>query len=130
FDRQMEVRQDKKELVEKRIEDLQELYRNINMTVQQGEAGTEQRRILRNSLDVAGNRFNTIVTLLEYLGLDKSFTAEVEELRSLIGRHTRLLVQAKAEGGMFPEEVQLEEERLFNRIDKDASLLVFRISDI
>lgn len=71
FDQQMEVRQDKKELLEHRIEDLQELYRTVNLSVQQGQAGAKDRLLLHNSLDVAANRFNTVNTLLDYLGMSR-----------------------------------------------------------
>lgn len=131
FDRQMEVRQDKKELLEHRIEDLQQLYRTINLSVQQGGATEKDRLILLNSLDVASNRFSTIVTLIEYLDLDTTFTDEIESIRSLLARHAALLRDAGDGGGeVYPAEVRREEERLYNRIDKETSLLVFRISDI
>ncbi|MCD7969004.1 MAG: hypothetical protein LUF87_01455 [Alistipes sp.] len=130
FDRQMEVRQDKKELIEHRIGDLQEQLRQVDRQVQRGQLSEKERELLMNSLEVAANRFGTIITLFDYLGLDDTFTDDTSRIRDLLSSLCDLLNKARLRDGDYSGEVRREEERLYNEIDKQTSLLVFRISDI
>lgn len=132
FDRHMQVKQDKKELIEHRLEDFQDFYRRINQLVQHGTESSKDIYIINNTLDVASNRFSIIITLMNYLGLDESFEEELLEIKNLVAEHRNMLVgvQASSPNFIYPEDIRDKEEKLYNKIDKATSILIFKVNDI
>lgn len=132
FDRQLQVKQDKKELIEHRLEELQGFYRRVNQIAQNGAETDRDVYIVNNTLDVAANRLTIISTLMEYLNLDDTFKEEMEELKGLNREYELLLngTEQPKDGFIYPETIRRKEEQLYNKLDKATSLLVFKISDI
>lgn len=132
FDRHMQVKQDKKVLIERRLSELQDMYRKVNQQVQDGAESVRDIFTTNNTLDVAWNRLHIIGTLLEYLELNESFEEELAEIRSLCSKHKKLLFDAHLSESdiIYPESVRNEEEKLYNAIDKATSILIFKINDI
>lgn len=134
FDRHMQVKQDKKVLIEHRLEDLQEFFHRINQMVQRETETSKDVYIINNTLDVALNRFNIIVTLMDYLMLNESFEDELLEIKGLIAEHRELLIDLEPgpqpNKFIYPEEIRDQEEKLYNKIDKATSILIFKINDV
>lgn len=131
FDRQIQVKQDKKDLIENRIDDLQDFYRKINVLVQQGSNSQKDVMLTKNILDIASNRLTTIIALLENLAVKSTFEKEIRALKALDKKHYELLINNDFTGDNFtyPPHVRDEEELLYNKLDRATSLLVFKISD-
>lgn len=132
FDRHMQVKQDKKELIEHRLEDFQEFYHRINQLVHHGTESSKDISIIENTLDVASNRFAIIITLMNYLSLTESFEEEIKEIKGLLAQHRDLLLNmdVASKNFIYPEDIRDEEEKLYNKIDKATSILIFKINDI
>lgn len=126
LDRQLQVKRDKKELITQRIEELQALYRKINLLVQQGDMREEKRLVINNTLDLCSHRFETIITLLGALKAKTSFDKEIRQIKKICGEH-RSLLSDNLIGNT--EGLRQKEESLYNLIDKETCLLVFNISD-
>ncbi|MCD8194655.1 MAG: hypothetical protein LUD74_08970 [Tannerellaceae bacterium] len=112
--------------------ELQALYRNVNLLIQ-GEEPIKSRDLLvvQNTLDVTRNKWKTIVTLLTYSNMHTSFTHEIGHIEHLAEEHRRLLLvdQVNPDGFVYPDDIQQQEEALYNQIDEATSLLVFKISE-
>ncbi|MCC8154531.1 MAG: hypothetical protein LIP01_10135 [Tannerellaceae bacterium] len=82
-------------------------------------------------LDVTEHKLETIITLLTYSGMHTSFADEINTLRSLSKQHKNLLWTAKTpeQGFTYPDDIQAKEEKLYNKIDKETCLLIFKISE-
>lgn len=131
LDRKIQSRRDKKDLIEKRIDEFQILLKKVNMLVQDDDAMSGKGfRTVQNSLDVSEHKFEIISRLLDVSNIG-SFDADVEAITVLVKEHKKLLEADKPNGERFsyPDDVQKKEESLFNRIDEAASHLVFKISD-
>lgn len=125
LDRQLQIKKDKKELIEERIEEMQALYRKVNLLVQQ-DGNTEKDRLsIRNTLDVCQHKFDTIETLLAAAEMKTSFNKEIGIIRQFINEHKELLWNDPA----YTAAIKEKEEMLYNSIDKETCLLVFKISD-
>lgn len=132
LDQKLQVKRDKKDLIEKRVEELQALYRKINLIVQNEEKMVPRDfLIIRNTLDVLQHKLDTIVTLLTYSNLHVSFASDITKIKELTEKHKRLLYSdsMEDEGFSYSETVEKEEELLYNKIDQTTSLLVFKLSD-
>lgn len=131
LDRQQQVKKDKKDLIERRIEELQGFYRRLNLLIQQESHTIKDNLTIRNTLDICSHRLETIVTLLSFLKVKKSFEKEIAEIRRFTQSYRKLLYTEDLEKPDFryTQEVQDQEELLYNKIDKSASLLIFKISD-
>ncbi|SHF41216.1 hypothetical protein [Dysgonomonas macrotermitis] len=132
LDQKLQVKRDKKDLIEKRVEELQALYRKINLIVQNEEKMVSRDfLIIRNTLDVLQHKLDTIVTLLTYSNLHVSFASDIAKIKELTEKHKRLLYSDRMEdeGFSYSETVEKEEELLYNKIDQTTSLLVFKLSD-
>ncbi len=132
LDRKLEIQRDKKDLIEKRIEELQALYRRINLIVQ-GEEPVSPKDILiiQNLLDVTNNKLNTIITLLTYSNMHVSFQEDIKTIRLLASQHKNLLwlEQTENPGFTYPDSIQQQEEALYNKIDETTCLLILKISE-
>lgn len=126
LDRQLQVKRDKKELITRRIEELQALYRKINLLVQQGEHTEKNDLAIDNTLDLCSHRLETIITLLTALNVKTSFNKEIRRIRKLCQEHRDLLSDDSTKNA---EELRQDEEALYNQIDKETCLLIFNISD-
>lgn len=131
LDRQQQVKKDKKDLIERRIEELQGFYRRLNLLIQQESHTIKDNLTIRNTLDICSHRLETIITLLSFLKVKKSFEKEIAEIRRFTQSYRKLLYTEDLEKPDFKysQEVQDQEELLYNKIDKSASLLIFKISD-
>lgn len=126
LDRRLQVKRDKKELIEERIEELQAFYRKINMLVQQDSISVKDKLSIRNTLDISQHKLETIITLLTVSEMNVSFEKEIKELRKKALEHKELLWNIDAD---YTAEIKEKEEQLYNLIDKDTCLLVLKISD-
>lgn len=132
LDRKLQIKRDKKDLIEKRIEELQALYRRMNMVVQ-GEQLLKPKdfRVIKNTSDVTQHKLETIVTLLTYSNIHTSFAEDIKNIRELCDAHKDLLwsEDMEDEGFTYSEDVQEKEELLYNKIDEATCLLIFKISE-
>lgn len=131
LDRQMEITKEKKELITSRIDELQILYRRINKSVQQNEIDEHNRKMVMNLLDILNHRLDTITTLFSELDVKINFNKEIGSLTSLCRSYEDLFrnYTDKNPGNMYTDDVRKEEEKLYNDIDKESSLLIFKLSD-
>ena len=131
LDRKLEINKAKKDLIERRIEELQSFYRKINLLVQQESKSQKDNLIIKNTLDICYNRLLTIFTLIEYSKLKTSFKDEINTLKGLCLEHKRLLWSDRLEEKDFTysEEIQEKEEQLYNLIDKESCLLIFKVNE-
>ena len=132
LDRKLQSQRDKKEMLEKRIDEFQSLLRKVNSIVQSDEV-TNLRGyyIVQNTVSVALHKFEIIARLLKSAGLADNFERDTRMILRLCGEHVELLA---ADGEIdkdfaYTEDVQKREEELFNRIDEAASMLIFKISE-
>lgn len=133
LDRKLQIKRDKKELIENRIVELQALYRKINMVVQDEESlGPKQILVIRNTLDIIRHRLNLIFSLLKYSNLSVSFEKDIDMLKNLSKEHKELLWTKEIEEGAYTygEDIRQKEESIYNRIDEATSLLVFKLSEV
>lgn len=132
LDRKLEIKRDKKDLIEKRIEELQALYRRVNLVVQ-GEQILRPKdfRVIRNTLDITQHKLETIITLLTYSNMHTSFTQDIKNIRKLCMEHQQLLwsEDMEDEGFAYTDGIQEREELLYNKIDETTCLLIFKISE-
>lgn len=132
LDRRLQIKKDKKALIEERVEELQSLYRKINLLVQ-GENPISPKSYLsiKNTLDICQHKLGTIFTLVASSRLDISFAKEMEEIKSLCKRHKDLLWSPQMEELDFhyTDDVLEKEEQLYNQIDQVACLIIFKISE-
>lgn len=126
LDRRLQVKRDKKELIEDRIEEVQALYRKMNLLVQQEEASEKDEATIRNTLDVSQHKLGTIVTLLSASGMRTSFNKDIRRIVKISQEHKDLLWDVEVP---YSAEIKEKESALYNAFDKETSLLVFKISD-
>jgi len=132
IDRQMQVKHDKRDLVIDRLDELQSLYRRVNMSIQQGTVSRRDYLSVGNSLDVGIHRLETIAKLIEFLELKESVDGDVRRILALCRDYRELLGALTPEGDQFTyaDDVRDKEEDLYNKIDRSTALLMFRINDI
>lgn len=131
LDRKLQIKRDKQELIENRIQDLQILYRRANLIVQQENISAKDMATLKNTLDVCQFRLRIIITLLSYSGIETSFDEEIKTITQLTKEHAALLrfEDMGAKPYAYPDETKDREEYLYNQIDKETCLLIFHISE-
>lgn len=132
LDRQLQVKKDKKDLIEKRIDELQAFYRRINLLVQQESKSSKDNMAIKNTLDLCQYKLETITTLLNIADLKISFDQDMKDIKKLCNAHKDLLSTVKLiseEGFTYSDDIQVEEEILYNKIDRATCLLVFKISE-
>lgn len=126
LDRRLQVKRDKKELIEERVEELQAFYRKINLLVQQDSISAKDKISIRNTLDINQHKLETIITLLTVSEMKISFDKEINKIRKISQEHKELLWNIDTE---YTVEIKEKEEMLYNQMDKETCLLVFKISD-
>lgn len=133
MDRKLQIKRDKKQLIDDRVEELQALYRRMNLLIQGGEKvlSTKEYRTIKNTLDICQHKLDTIFILVISSPMEISFTKEMEEIKVLCSNYKELLSspQLKDEGAYYSDDVREKEELLYNKIDKVTCLLVFKISE-
>lgn len=132
LDRHLQIRQDKKRIIGERIDELQALYRRVNMTVQQGERLTQKDILLiNNNLDVATHRLDTVAILFEYIDVKDTFQAKMRSIKRLTTEYRKVVLSFDPEGDIFsyPYELREKEEQLYNEIDRATCLVLFEVSD-
>ena len=131
LDRKLEIHRDKKRLINSRVDELQYLYRKINLLVQQGGNHGSQSREIGNIIDICDSRLATIVMLIRNTEMKISIDAEMLEVIALCDEHKKLFA------GHAPQDDEVEnsaaflenEERLYNDIDRAMSLIILKLSD-
>ncbi len=132
LDRKLQIKRDKKDLIEKRIEELQALYRRINLVVQSEQVlRPKDFLVIKNILDICHHKLETIITLLTYSNMHTSFNQDIKNVRKICKEHHNLLwsKNMEDEGFTYSEETPEKEELLYNEIDKMTCLLIFKISE-
>lgn len=132
LDRKLQISRDKKELIEHRLEDLQTLYRRINVLVQSADVYSERDILMiNNTLDICQHRLETISTLIGYSKFKYSFDKEMQEIISLSKEHRSTLWTDKIDENaeLNLKNVQGQEEILYNKIDQQTCLLIFKLSE-
>lgn len=133
LDRKLQIKRDKKDLIEVRIVQLQSLYRKINLIVQSEEKMVSKDfLVIKNTLDIIDSKLDTIATLLTYANLQVSFTNDINNIKGLTSEHKKLLYseQMQIEGFSYSENIVQKEETIHNKIDQLTSLLIFKLSDV
>lgn len=131
LDRKLQVTRDKKELLEKRILEYQALIRRVNVLVQ-GDSNPSKDDLLaiRNSLDVAGYKLDSIGKLLSYARIGDTFPNEMSRIRAMNEDHRQLFADpSQKPDSAFPADVIAREAELYNKLDDATTLLIFKISD-
>jgi len=123
LDREKQASRDKKALITSRIEDLQTLYRKINMLVQK-EIEEKDIENINNTLDVCQHRFGTIISLIKASNFKTKFTKEIEEIDKVSKEHAKLLLNLDIKG--YTSDVKKAEEVIYNKIDQKTSFLIFK----
>ncbi len=132
LDRKLQIKRDKKDLIEKRIEELQALYRRINLVVQSEQVlRAKDFLVIKNILDISHHKLETIIALLTYSNMHTSFTHDIKNLRKLCKEHQSLLLSENMEdeGFTYADDIPEKEELLYNKIDETTCLLIFKISE-
>lgn len=132
LDRKLQIRRDKKDLIEKRVEELQAFYRKINLLIQNEESlKPRDVLIIRNTLDIVQHRLELIFSLLRYSNLSPSFEKDIDLLKRLDEQHRALLQVGEIEDSAYTygADIQQKEELLYNQIDEASSLLIFKLSE-
>ena len=132
LDRKLQIKRDKKDLIEKRIEELQALYRRINLVVQSEQVlRPKDFLVIKNILDICHHKLETIITLLTYSNMHTSFNQDIKDVTKICKEHHNLLwsENMEDEGFTYSEETPEKEELLYNEIDKKTCLLIFKISE-
>lgn len=133
LDRKFQIKKDKKGLIEERIEELQALYRKINLMVQGAERPLKVKDGLsiRNTLDICEHKLETIITLINASKLDLSFQTEILEIQNLCKEHKNLIwiTIKEYEEFSYSDSVKYQEELLYNKIDEATCLMIFKISE-
>lgn len=131
LDRKLQVAKDKKHLIEQKIEELQALYRKVNLLVQSDlQVSSRSILLIDNTLDVSKSKIKTIRNLLIHANLGNNFIEELNEIEKLCEKHKDLLWinEAESENFAYSIAIQKREELLYNEIDSATSLLIFKIS--
>ena len=145
LDRKLQITRDKKELLEKRIMEIQALYRKANLLVQSDDSISRSNFLaIENNLDVVKGKLDILTRLLSFSKLGASFDYDLKKIRALDKEHREiLLVDNDSENGLidndkpftdreafrYEESVRTLEEELYNKLDEATSLLIFKISD-
>jgi hypothetical protein len=132
LDRKLQVKRDKKDLIEQRVMELQALHRKINIIVQSEEMLTHKEYlVINNTLDVIQKKLDTIATLLKYAELDVSLDKEIAIIKRLCLEYHKLLSNPTKENEAFqyPDDILSKEESVYGNIDKATCLLIFKISE-
>jgi len=145
LDRKLQITRDKKELLEKRIMEIQALYRKANLLVQSDDSISRSNFLaIENNLDVVKGKLDILSRLLSFSKLGASFDYDLKKIRALDKEHREiLLVDNDSENGLidndkpfadreafhYEESVRTLEEELYNKLDEATSLLIFKISD-
>lgn len=96
LDQKLQIKRDKKDLIEKRIEELQALYRRINLIVQNEQVLHEKDfLVIKNILDLCHHKLETIITLLTYSNMSTSFNQDIKNLRKLSKSHAAFEVNRR-----------------------------------
>lgn len=132
LDRKLQIKRDKKDLIEKRIEELQALYRRMNLIVQSEQVlKAKDFLVIKNISDICQHKLETIITLLTYSNMHTSFTQDIKKIRKLCKDHQTLLLSdnMEDEGFVYADDIPEKEELLYNKIDETTCLLIFKISE-
>ena len=145
LDRKLQITRDKKELLEKRIVEIQALYRKTNLLVQSDDSISRSNFLaIENNLDIVKGKLDILTRLLSFSKLGASFDYDLKKIRALDKEHREiLLVDNDSENSLidndkplsdreafhYEESVRTSEEELYNKLDEATSLLIFKISD-
>lgn len=133
LERKLQIRKDKKDLIKERVEELQDMMRNINIMVQREEKMLQKDfLVLKNTLDLGEHKLETISSLLKFSQIKVPVDTEIKTLNRLCKEHKELLwsVHMEDEGFEYPDGIQEKEEQLYNRIDETTSILMLKLSEV
>ena len=130
LNRKMQINRDKKDVIENRIIDLQNLYRRINILVQNDDdISPKDLSVIQNTLDISRNKLDTLTTLITFSGFP-DFSKEIKKIQTLHEEHCKLLITENINiNFQYSGIIRKKEEELFNQLDEATSLLIFRISE-
>ena len=145
LDRKLQITRDKKELLEKRIVEIQTLYRKVNLLVQSNESISRgDFSVIESTLDAAKGKLDILVRLLSFSKLGTTFDYDLKKIRTLDREYREILLtdnspenalidrdKQSADIGRFryEESIMASEEELYNKLDEATTLLIFKISD-
>lgn len=132
LDRKLQVKKDKKYLIEGRIEDLQTLHRRINLIIQNEKPlSAKNSLIVKNTLDIIQHRLALITSLLRFSNMSPVFELDIKRIQALTKEHKELLLPQNANSDelIYDDDIQQKEELLYNQIDEATSLLIFKLSE-
>jgi len=145
LDRKLQITRDKKELLEKRIVEIQSLYRKANLLIQSDDSIDKNDLLaIKNSLDGAKGKLDILTRLLSYSKLGTSFDNDLHKIKALDKEHSEILLQSSNQMGdtsgddkelhsvkkfRYEESLRISEEELYNKLDEATTLLIFKISD-
>lgn len=133
LEKNQKIKHEKKSLIEERIEQLQGLYRKINILAQQYQPNQNSQHEIMHLLDICQHRLNTIDILFRHAALKVSFKEDILQLIKLCGEHQKLLseeISNTEKKYIYHPTTQKQEEFLYNKIDTACCLLIFKLSDI
>lgn len=131
LNRQLQILRDRKNLLEDRISDYQSLLRRVNMLVQGDFILSETYGpTMKNLLDVAGHRLDTLASLIRNSGFEKSLIKDVRKIKEIDEEHKKLLWSEKEiNPEKYTEQIRQQEEILYNKLDELTCLLIFKINN-
>ena len=132
LDKRLQVRRDEAQVIERRVIEIQGLFRRINTLVQSVSVNYESCLSINNLLDICGHQLGTIATLLSYFDKDHELKPDVEALNELFKKRHNLLFMnpVPPEGKTFSQEERNLEEQLYNDLDRQSSMLLFKMNTI
>ena len=132
LDRKLEVSRNQKELVEHRIADLQQLFRRINLLVQETyDANERDMLMINNTLDVCQHRLSTIASLVKYSKKNVSLQQDITVVVDLAKEYKDLLWIDKTNTNvsLYTQDIRQKEEELYNQLDEKTCLLIFKLNE-
>lgn len=131
LDRNFQEIKDKKDVILKKVEELHFLNRKINILVQNEiQPNTKSILIINNTLDLIENKLQTLKTLVKLGNLKINFSPEINKIETLIREHKVLIFNntQNLSDFNFNEEIKMKEEIIFNHLDHNFCLLIFKIA--
>ncbi|MFD1260713.1 hypothetical protein [Entomomonas asaccharolytica] len=132
-EKRQKITHEKKSLIVERIDQLLDIYRKINMLIQQSQTNQINDLEITHFLDICQHRLDTIDILLRHADLKVSFKDDIQRLIKLCEEHQQLLYKEPSntdKGYIYSATIRKQEELLYNKIDTACCLLIFKLSDI
>lgn len=126
LNRRLEVKKDKQDMIIKRIEELQVLYRRSNMIIQSEYISVNETSIVMNLVDICQHKIDTVVSLLNAAGMAQDFTDDIKQIEEIVDEYTNHI---RNNPGNFDLAIKMREEALYVELDQKTSMLILKIYD-